>query len=374
MTTLHRLTFLALTLLLVSGCGNVPENSLSFDDVVYVEKQLPPTLTLSDADTLKIPVLGVMNFAVADSLLLVSNDDNSAQVTVLSLDGTTVMGRFLRTGRGPGETTQFPGIGNVALSTGEDGHLLATWNSHAGIVMTLDISASLESGQTILDDRDLALENSSWILGLIPVDDNRLLIAKSEMEDLNTIMRFVLSADGSTRVTPPLERLNRVTVKERTGSGGEQVSSSGNQVVFASPNINYINGSYAYNQERGIIIEAERVRNTINIFTLDGEYTKTICTYGDRPDDISALKTGRDDGKKERLTLHPKAYPDFFAVLHWNRAENGKHIWLFNYDGQPIADIPVPQTTTRYDIDPAGKRLYLLEPGNELLLRYDISL
>lgn len=369
MTNLHRLTFLALTLIMISGCSNVPENSLSFDDIVYTGEQFPTTYTPADADTLKIPVPGVMNFAVADSLLLVSNNDNSSRVTVLSLDGTTVMGRFLRTGRGPEEVIGFPGIGNVALSTGEDGHLLATWDNRIGKMITWDITASLDSGQTAMTDRSLTPSVSKLLLDILPLKDNEYLLAQGG-DDKNTIKRFVLSPDDSTRVTPPLERLNRVIVDKDMEPETGYMQNTDKEITLVTPNFNYINASYVYNSERGLIIEVERARNTINIFTLDGKSARTICTFGDLPEDVSTLEK---KDLNERLTMRPKAYPDFFSVLHWNRLDETKYIWMFNYDGEALAVIPVSNEVTYYDIDPAGKCLYLLEPDNELLLRYDIN-
>ena len=86
-------------ILATAGCGDgrkVPENSLAFEDVVYVEDEYPVTRELAHGDTLDLPVLGVSDFVIKDSLLIVSNNDNSGRVTVLSLDGRTVYGKFLR--------------------------------------------------------------------------------------------------------------------------------------------------------------------------------------------------------------------------------------------------------------------------------------
>ena len=72
-------------ILATAGCGDrrkVPENSLAFEDVVYVEDEYPVTWELAYGDTLDLPVLGVSDFVIKDSLLIVSNNDNSGRVTV----------------------------------------------------------------------------------------------------------------------------------------------------------------------------------------------------------------------------------------------------------------------------------------------------
>lgn len=40
-----------------TGCREVPDNSLAFDDVVYVDDEYPVTWELTEGDTLDIPVL-----------------------------------------------------------------------------------------------------------------------------------------------------------------------------------------------------------------------------------------------------------------------------------------------------------------------------
>ena len=125
----------ALAVTLTAGCRKVPANSLSFDDVVYAEDANPVMHELTGGDTLDIPVLGVNDFVTVDSLLIVSTNDNSGHVTVLSLDGRTVSGNFLREGRGPGEVTNFTGVSNIHFLTGENGHLTAKWKNAQNIIV-----------------------------------------------------------------------------------------------------------------------------------------------------------------------------------------------------------------------------------------------
>ena len=75
----------AAMILTAAGCGDgrkVPENSLAFADVVYVEDGYPVTWELAYVDTLDIPALGVSDFVIKDSLLIVSNNDNAGTVMI----------------------------------------------------------------------------------------------------------------------------------------------------------------------------------------------------------------------------------------------------------------------------------------------------
>lgn len=351
------------------GCREVPENSLSFDDVVYVEDNCPPVIELAGGDTLSIPVLGVNDFVIEDSLLIVSNRDNSGRVTVLEMDGT-VLGRFLRTGRGPGEIVDFPGVSFVHFSTAENGHLEATWSNYTGEVTVWDVTASLQSGQSALVSRNLNLEDSPWLLDVLPLPDGECLIILAG-SDRNSIKRCVLSLDGNTKVTSPLERLNKAIVKKDTQSGTGMVAGSGEMVAFTVPGFNHISGNYAYEPVRGLVIEAEKTRNTINIFSPDGGYARTVCTYGDSPDDISSIDGNTVD---ECMTMRPKAYQDFFTALHWNMKAKEKRIRIYSYEGQALAEIPVPAGVSGYGFDPENGYLYLLDTDNECLVRYSYLL
>ena len=326
-------------MLMVAGCGDgrkVPENSLAFADVVYVEDGYPVTWELAQGDTLDLPVLGVSDFVVKDSLLIVSNNDNAGRVTVLSLDGRTVYGKFLRMGRGPGEIVSFNGVSSVQFSYKEDGHLTACWTDYAGNLMEWDVTASTS--------RSLELQDSPWLLDAVPLDGQEYLIVHAGA-DRNSINRFILTSDGERITTPPLARLNSVTVKAEPESGSGRVVGSGNMVSFSVPGFNLINGSHAYESSRGLIVEAERTLNTMNIFSADGTYARTVCTYGDRVDDVSSVEHDND----ARLALRPKTYPDFISVLHWFREPEVKqYVRLFSYEGEPLAGIP--ELLIRYDV------------------------
>ena len=359
-------------ILAVTGCGDVrkvPENSLAFKDVVYVEDEYPVTWELVQGDTLNLPVLGVSDFVVKDSLLIVSNNDNAGRVTVLSVDGRTVYGKFLRMGRGPGEIVSFNGVSSVQFSHKENGHLTASWTDYAGNLIEWDVTASIESGQTELTSRSLELQDSPWLLDAVPLDGHEYLIVHAGA-DRSSINRFILTSDGEMRTTSLLDRLNSSTVKTEPVSGSGGVVASGNMVSFSVPAFSLIKGSYAYDSSRGLIVEAERTLNTMNIFSKDGTYARTVCIFGDRVDDVSSAEHDSD----ARLALRPKTYPDFISVLHWYREPEVKqYVRLFSYEGEPLAEIPLPKGGIFYDMDIPGGCLYVLISGQELLIRYDVS-
>ena len=117
------------------------------------------------------------------------------------------------------------------------------------------------------------------LLDAVPLEGQEYLIVHAGA-DRNSINRFILTSGVERRTTPQLNRLNSATVKAEPESGSGSVVGSGNMVAFSVPGFNLINGSYAYDSSRGLIVEAERTLNTMNIFSADGTYARTVCTYG----------------------------------------------------------------------------------------------
>lgn len=354
-----------LSFLTTAACRRIPVNSLSFDDVVYADGSEPEIWTLADGDTLSVPVIGVRAFSIADSMLVVSTNDNTGYVTVLDLDSLNVMGRFIKNGRGPGEVLSFPGVASICFES-QEGSLSASWGSSTGVLYDWNVSESLTEGESVVQSMDLDLEGYPYLLAALPLPGGEYLIAVAG-EDRNTITRFVLTGDGERKVTPELARLNSVVSSGGTSSG--QIV-GGKQVTFSVPGFNYINGSYAYDTVRQLVIEAERVRNSINIFSLDGKYARTVCTVGKRIDDVSEI-SGPVSG--DNYTLQPKAYPEFFSVFHWFGRSTGKFIRLYAYGGEPMVEIPLPEDVFVYDFDIDGGCLYTFSPDTESLVRYDLT-
>lgn len=48
------------------------------------------------------------------------------------------------------------------------------------------------------------------------------------------------------------------------------------------------------------------------------------------------------------------------------------HIYCFDYDGNPIADILIDRQATGFDFDFAGRRLYVLDLDTESMWRYEL--
>lgn len=76
-----------------------------------------------------------------------------------------------------------------------------------------------------------------------------------------------------------------------------------------------------------------------------------------------------------------RAYDSFFAALYLGTTSLDDvsdrrvkpRIMLFDWEGRPLAEIPLKVSCRSFEFDLAGKWLYLLDPDTESLYRMDVS-
>ena len=163
------------------------------------------------------------------------------------------------------------------------------------------------------------------MLDAVPLDGQEYLIVHAGA-DRNSINRFILTSDGERRTTPPLARLNSATVKAEPESGSGRVVGSGNMVSFSVPGFNLINGSHAYESSRGLIVEAERTLNTMNIFSVPGWLSGPRLT---RTLSLSCIGSGnpRSSNTSACSVMRENRLPGYLC-----RKEAFSTIWIFQAD------------------------------------------
>ena len=142
---------------------------------------------------------------------------------------------------------------------------------------------------------------------------------------------------------------------------------------------NVLSSFPAYDASRDIVIEASMMLNTIDLYSLQGDFEKTVC-LGRKADDIEKICSGGIQGLRSTFT-RPILFDDFFAVMYKGgltitppmyKAPDPR-IYLFGYDGSPKAELVMHEGASAFDIDADGGFLYTLDRERELIQRYDIS-
>ena len=171
-------------------------------------------------------------------------------------------------------------------------------------------------------------------------------------------------------------RYERNILKDRESSVPNWLEELNSAHVNPGVDFNLLSAGFSYNRERNLIVETPICLNNINLYTLDGEFRKTV-NIGRRLSDIDNLQ------KKERA-YHPYTfatallYDTFFSVLYLGETnlsyQMGRtqmpHIYCFDYEGNPLADILLDEHVTSFDFDFEGGWLYVLDQITDRMWRY----
>lgn len=145
-------------------------------------------------------------------------------------------------------------------------------------------------------------------------------------------------------------------------------------------NYNILATLIQYNPDRRRVVEAPTLLNHINLYAPDGSFARTICV-GKRLDKTKDIQA-REYGERIRTYMHLLAYPDFFGALYFGATEKefesepGKIspvIQLFDWDGEPLAEIRLPYMATAFDFDLKNGALYTFDRTSEQFQKYDIT-
>jgi len=116
-------------------------------------------------------------------------------------------------------------------------------------------------------------------------------------------------------------------------------------------------------------VEVSRELNSINIYSPDGKYMKTICAVGRSIDNIEQAQNAEPVFRSSKLSL----YPDFFAVIYKFLEEDKGYIRIFSYEGDALAQIGIPSGVNSFGFDIRNGSLYTLESSTETLMRYAVG-
>ena len=343
-------SFLAFSLSLASCSGH--GNYMAFtDNVVYV-KAFPEEYSLTGAEEVDAGVLGVLSLKIMDSLLVVGTSGDPAW-KIFSLDDLSEVTSLIRKGNGPGEFLSVPWLSQVEFYE-EDGktfcYLLEFSKSE---MYRMDFSESLKMGQAEIETIGTGLPYLSF--GLVYVGDSTYYCR--------------VFADNSTRI-------ERVFVRGGEASVPSWLEEINSAHVDPGVDFNLLSAGLSYKRDRNLIIETPVYLDNINLYTLDGSFRKSV-NIGRRLSDIDDM---------QELSIHDRTdtfsgaclYDDFFAVLYCRETsmENyyGKygepHIFCFDYEGNPLADIRLDEHCTGFDFDFDGAILYAVDYERDKLLRY----
>lgn len=342
----------------MSSCVHefISSKFMVFDSVNYVNK-FPYTINLKDSKVPEFDIIGINDFCIVDSIILFSHRGSDSLWSVFSLPDYKLLGRCFTKGNGPGEFIQAPRVAFKTDFFQKEGQLFANiYDFQTGKVVQSNISASLihhKNEVSVLCD-----SLPSGLFSFISVSDS-VFFCKEISPDFTKQCRFM--AGKSAGVIPyTVQNLNKAEVDD-------------------SKDINIISTIAKMNRINERIVEMPIGLNYINIYSLKGDVSKTVC-IGDKLDNISDIE---DQNEWSRLYTYAdlRLYDDFWGVvsimedMKTFQTSRKKHpsILLFNWEGDPLIELKLTKFINSFDIDIKNKILYVFDVYNDKMFSYDIS-
>ena len=331
------------------------ENYMVLEDIRYV-KEFPRIYTLEQPLPVNLDLMGVLDFVIRDSLMIATTMENNGFWTFLSLPDCRLLGKYLTIGNGPSEFIQRPWVGEARLCTDDENCLNAyVYDFSKGRLFRMNIGTTLQTGKL-----DIGVVNDSLpssLFGFVFIDSTTYF-CRAISADQTQQTRY-LKKGRETEIPLSFERLNRSRVRPQE-------------------DFNILSASVKCQPGGNILVELPIGLNHINMYDLEGAFGKTICV-GDKVDNIDLIQ---DMPRADRLYTyaHLKVYPDFFAVLYvgedvatyQTQRKKLPVIQLFDWSGEPLAELKVDRFITTFDIDFSDGTLYVMDRPTEEMFKYDI--
>jgi hypothetical protein len=327
-----------------------------FEEIRYVDT-FPRTFSLNngvEVDLESMDILGVNDFRIYDSLLILSTGDKEGLWSFLSLPDYRYLGKFLTLGQGPYEFYENPDIGQVKFFK-KNGELFAgIYHFHKGKIYEMNIDESFKNNRLCIETvRDsLPLE----IFNFVMIDSSTFFC--KELSSRETQQIRYMSVNGE-RITPShFERLNLAKIREHE-------------------DYNILSTGTKYDSKNKFIVEMPAHLNYINMYSIDGSFQKTIC-IGKRLDNMDEIQ---DKNLRDRMDTFSdlRLFSRFWGVVftnemshNWRERTRFSSILLFDWNGDPLAQLNLNNFSQVFDIDVVNGRLYTLDYMSDVFYKYDI--
>jgi hypothetical protein len=327
---------------------------MALDTVRYVDK-FPQTFQVNHSSEIELDIIGIQDFHIHDSLLILKTTDKDGFWAFLSLPNYDFLGKFITKGDGPYEHIFSPKIGDI-FNEGEN-LFITVYDHQKAKSYKMNITESVISKELSISKLNDSLPRNT-IFNFLRID-SATFFCKEINNSLTQQTRFILE-NGEEKTPPVLEKLNLASIKEHE-------------------DFNILATVILYDSDRKIIVEMPAGLNYINMYSLDGSLAKTICV-GDKLDNIGRIQ---EKARWNRMYTFAnlRLFENFWGVLHINESYviyqtkriKLPSIMLFDWNGEPLAELNLNRFITSFDIDFRNGYLYTLDVHTDEFYKYDIK-
>lgn len=326
------------------------------DSVEYVQ-EFPKEFVLQSKKDTGIDIVGVWDFVIQDSIMILSTRKNNGNWKILSLPELHHLGDFLNIGEGPLELSSSPSVSDKMKLTKENGNLQAyIYDFEYGKLLKLDVYKSIQHKELFISLINDSLPH--YLFDFIVIDSNTYFC--KEIGNMETQQLRYINNEGNRTMNYTMEKLN--------------LSS-----VTSGMNYNILSTMTKLSEQHKIIVEMHFGLNYINLYSLDGLFEKTICLE-EKLDNIRLIENLVWDERIFRFS-DLRVYDEFFGVLYINEEEQIYQksrkklpsILLFDWNGKPIVKLKLPNFISSFDIDFIQNELYTFDIQSDQFFKFDLG-
>ena len=339
---------------ILMGCGEkMPDGDL---DEVKMYCDFPKVVSLAEKDGEKVDIdaMGIMDFKLMDSLLIVSTQDKDGLWKLYSLPNLDSVGNTLKLGSGPLELAYPMPINQSSFESGGTygKRILDIPQFDKRQIISIDLTASLDSAKLVGREKELPQ---------VPVFP---------------VLYYSLSDDYSymMSVDPDELRIKRELFKGNVATESKVLSVLNSNKVDNMEDIGALT-SFPLIQPGGIkVADCQGNRGIINVFDYLTDTGFSLVECGVETDMESSLER-RDKNMSEYGGGN--GYKNFFAVIandYDNGQLTGQSLLFFDWEGNPLVKVILPMKNVGcFDIDLDNKMLYLHNIEEDCIVRYNFE-
>lgn len=333
-----------------------PTSFMGFKDQIVYVKEFPQTFTLSGETVPDIDIIGIQDIQICDTMIIFSGKGQENLWACYSLPRYDYLGSLLTKGNGPNEFIQAPWVSSATFFNERDELHAGIYDFQRGRVFNANITQTLKTGK--LDMHLMRDSLPPFLFNFFIIDSARYFCKEANHQQTQQT-RYLIERDKQLHPAV-FDSLNCVKLEEMQ-------------------DINILSTITKFNPARNIVVEMPVGLNYLNMYSLDGTFTRTLCV-GNKVDDIEDIQ---DKKRWERIYTFGdiRAFPNFWGVFYIGEDEKtyetGRKklpcIYLFDWEGKPLAELKLQHFITTFDIDLRNRTLYTFDLEDEVLHKYDIS-
>ena len=245
---------------------------------------------------------------------------------------------------------------NTQITSRKDQLLAYLYDFQKGRLLQFNISESVNSGESHVSEVNGALP--PYLFVCVMIDTSTFFIKELGNKDTQQI-RY-LYKNGDKTPLPILDKLNEAYISE-----GED--------------FNILSAITKLSDRHNKIVEMPIGLNYINLYSLNGTFAKTLC-IGEKLFDVSSIQK---ESEWDRIYTFSdlRVFEHFFGVVFINEGMQTYQtnrtklpsILLFDWNGEPLAELKLENHITSFDIDFFNKKLYTFDVHSDELFKYDID-